>query len=165
MEIWKAIPNYEDRYEISNFGRARSLKTNKFLSPNIMSHGYTCIHLYRGGKSTRKVKTLHQLVAQLFIANIESCREVNHKDFDRANNHIDNLEWVTRKQNVHHALAAGRRVKPEKKVKGINLKTKIVIWYESQIAAEIALRGAQTGGISWALKNNRPVYGYVWWLE
>jgi hypothetical protein len=71
---------------------------------------------------------------------------------------------VTRKENVQHALAAGRRVRPEKRVMGINLRTKETVRFESQIAAERALRGKQTGSISGAMKRARPAYGYVWWF-
>jgi predicted GIY-YIG superfamily endonuclease len=129
-----------------------------------MNHGYVCVHLYSGGKKTRVVKTIHQLVAQVFIPNPQGHREVNHKNFLRRDNRVDNLEWVSRKENVAHAIAAGRRVKPEKRVMGINLRTKGTVRFESQIAAEIALRGKQTGGISGAMKRGKPAYGYVWWF-
>ena len=129
-----------------------------------MNHGYLCVHLYRGGKTTRKVRTIHQLVAEAFLGNPHGHTEVNHKDFNKANNNLKNLEWVSHKENVHHALAAGRRVRPEKRVRGINLRSKEIITFESQIAAEKALRGKQTGGISGAMKRGRPAYGYVWWF-
>jgi len=164
MEIWKPIPGYEGQYDVSNIGRVLSVRTNKPLKPNIMNHGYACVHLYSGGKHTRVVKTIHQLVAQVFIPNPAACREVNHKNFLRRDNRIENLEWVTRKENVAHAIAAGRRVRPEKRVRGINLRTKEIVTFESQIAAERALRGKQTGGISGAMKRGRPAYGYVWWF-
>jgi hypothetical protein len=164
QEVWKAIPGFEGRYEVSDQGRVLSKRTNRFLKPNIMNHGYACVHLYLGGKQTRAVKTIHQLVALAFIPNPHTCREVNHKNFLRRDNRVENLEWVTRKENVAHALAAGRRSKPEKRVMGINLQTKKTVQFESQIAAEFALRGKQTGGISGAMKRGRPAYGYVWWF-
>lgn len=164
QEVWKAIPGYEGRYEVSDLGRVLSKRTNLFLKPNIMNHGYVCVHLYLGGKQTRVVKTIHQLVALAFIPNPYNCREVNHKNFLRRDNRVENLEWVTRSENVRHAVAAGRRVRPEKRTRGINLRTKEIVTFESQIAAEIALRGKQTGGISGAMKRGRPAYGYVWWF-
>ena len=163
-EEWKAIPGYEGRYEISNIGRVLSKTTNRFLKPNLMNHGYVCVHLYSGGRNTRTIKTLHQLVAQAFVPNPNGYTEVNHKNFLKRDNRAENLEWVTRKENVQHALAAGRRVYPEKRVRGINLRTKEIVTFESQIAAEKALRGKQTGGISGAMKRGRPAYGYVWWF-
>jgi hypothetical protein len=162
-EIWKPVPGYEGQYEVSSIGRILSRRTNRFLKPNVMVHGYVCVHLYSGGKQTRVVKTVHQLVAQAFIPNPQNYREVNHKNFLRRDNRVENLEWVTRKENVAHALAAGRRVKPEKRIMGFNLHTKTMVRFESQIAAEITLRGRQTGGISSAMKRGRPAYGYVWW--
>jgi hypothetical protein len=149
-ENWKAVPGHEGRYEVSDQGRVLSKRTNLFLKPNIMNHGYACVHLYSGGKQSRVVKTIHQLVALAFIPNSYNCREVNHKNFLRRDNRVENLEWVTRKENVAHALAAGRRVYPEKRVRGIDLQSKETVTFESQIAAEIAIRGKQTGGISGA---------------
>ena len=163
-ESWKNIPGYEGRYEISNIGRVLSKRTNRILKPNVMTNGYLCVHLYSGGKCTRTVKTIHRLVAEAFIPNPQGCSEVNNKNFSKQDNHILNLEWVSRKENVTHALAAGRRVYPEKRIMGINLQTKMMVSFESQIAAEIALRGKQTGGISGAMKRGRPAYGYVWWF-
>lgn len=163
-EIWKPIPGYEGQYEVSNQGRVLSVRSSRFLKPNVMNHGYVCVHLYSGGRQTRAVKTIHQLVAQAFVLNPHNCREVNHKNFIKHDNRIENLEWVTRKENVAHALAAGRRVRPEKRVRGIDLRSKQIVTFESQIAAEIALRGKQTGGISGAMKRGRPAYGYVWWF-
>ena len=164
METWKVIPGFEGRYEVSDIGRVLSKRTNRPLKPNVMNHGYVCVHLYSGGKQTRAVKTIHQLVAQAFIPNPQGHREVNHKNFLKRDNRVDNLEWVSRKENVAHAIAAGRRVRPEKCVMGINLRTKATLRFESQIAAEIALRGKQTGGISGAMKRGKPAYGYVWWF-
>ena len=164
MEIWKAIPGYEGRYEVSDLGRVMSTRVNRPLKPNVMTHGYVCVHLYSGGKETRAVKTIHQLVAQAFVPNPQGHREVNHKNFLKRDNRVDNLEWVSRKENVAHAIAAGRRVRPEKRVMGINLRTKATVRFPSQIAAEIALRGKQTGGISGAMKRGKPAYGYVWWF-
>ena len=163
QENWKAVPGYEGKYEVSDQGRVKSLVKDRYLSPNRMNHGYTCVHLYTNGKQTRKVFTIHKLVATLFIENPRNAREVNHKNFIRHDNRIENLEWVTRKENVSHAIAAGRRHYPEKIVKGINIKTGRILCFKSQIEAEITLRGKQTGGISAAMKRNKPAYGYVWW--
>jgi hypothetical protein len=162
--LWADVPGFEGRYQVSTLGSVRSLPLNKILKPNVMNHGYTCVHLYNGGRKTRKVWTLHQLVATVFLPNPNGLREVNHKNFIRQDNTVDNLEWISRKDNVLHAVAHGRRCYPEKKVKGISLKSGKIITFDSLIAAEFTLRGKQTGGISHAMKKNRPAYGYVWWL-
>ena len=163
MENWKDIPGYEGRYQVSDQGCVRSLITDRVLSPNRMNHGYMCVHLYRGGKATRKVRTIHQLVAISFLANPDKHREVNHKNFDRADNRTDNLEWIDRRGNVLHAIANGRRFYPEKKIRGLRLHDDYRVTFSSQLAAEIWVAGKQTGGISHGMKNNRPAYGFVWW--
>jgi len=164
FELWKDIPGYEERYQVSSLGSVRSLRTGCLLKPNLMNHGYTCVHLYKGGKKTRKVWTIHQIVATVFLPNPNNLREVNHKNFIKHDNTVDNLEWISRRDNILHAVAHNRRVHPEKKVKGIHINSGKIVSYESLIAAEIALRGRQTGGISHSLKKNTPAYGYVWWL-
>jgi hypothetical protein len=163
-EIWKDIPNYEGRYQVSNTSNVKSVKANLILKPNMMTHGYTCVHLYDGkGKKNRRVFTVHRLVAFAFIPNPLALLEVNHKNFDRSDNSIDNLEWVTRTENVQHAIDAGRKFRPEKRIKGINLKTGKILTFESQVQAEETLLGGRTGGISHSLSNNSPAYGYIWW--
>ena len=164
-EAWKAVPGYEGRYEVSDQGRVRN-NAGKVLKLNRMVHGYICAHLYDGtGKANRRVKTIHQLVARAFLPNLSNLREVNHRNFDKADNRVSNLEWVTRKENVRHAIVGGRRPKNGKQVCGICLETGEIVKFDNQIDAEIAVRGCQTGGISHALRLNRSAYGYVWWRE
>ena len=163
-EIWIPISGYEGLYAVNQFGQVWSCKTNKIMAPNKMNHGYLCVHLYRGGRSTRKVRTIHQLVAKAFLHNPNEYAEVNHKNFDRTDNRVENLEWVSHEENVRHAIRAGRKANNKRKVKGISLSSGLIYTYDSLVEAEIAMRGVQTGGISHALKNNRPAYGCVWWL-
>ena len=164
-EIWKAIFGYEDLYSVSNLGRVWSVKSNKTLSPNKMVTGYLCVHLYKCGKKSRSVKTIHRLVAQAFLPNLADCEEVNHINFLRFDNRVENLEWATRKENVRHACAAGHKPDTRKKISGRNLITGETTIYLSMIDAEIALRGRQTGGLSHALRGMRAAYGYEWaWL-
>lgn len=163
-EIWKSVADFEHRYEVSNQGRVRNKTTGKTLAPNVMRHGYLCAHLYDGkGRKSRQVRTIHQLVAQAFLPPRNEAREVNHINFDRRDNRVENLEWVTRRENVLHAIKNGRRTVKGNAVKGIHVKTGVVVRFNSQLDAEIALRGKQTGGISGAMKRNKPIYGYVWW--
>ena len=129
-----------------------------------MRNGYACVHLYKKGKNSRKPVSVHKLVATAFVKNPLNKREVNHINFIKTDNRAENLEWVSRAENVAHAMFNGRRYYPEKKVKGIHLKTKEIKTFDSQISAEITIKGKQTGRISQALAKNTPAYGYVWWL-
>jgi hypothetical protein len=157
-EEWRDIPNWAGRYQVSNLGRVRGVKG--MLRPNVMRNGYLCVHLYSGGKHTRKPVTIHKLVASVFLDS--AADEVNHINFDRADNRAVNLEWVTRLDNVRHAVAAGRRGDTRKKVKATDCKTGEVRVFIGQKAAEVALRGRPTGFISHALSTGRPAYGCYW---
>lgn len=134
-EIWKAIKGYEGLYEVSNIGRVKSLsrKVNgprqgvkwtlreKLLKTTVKKSGrYIQISLYNLG---RKRKLVHCLVAEAFIPNPENKPEVNHKSGDKSDNRIENLEWVTRQENLDHASECGLRSKINDYRKVVNTNT------------------------------------------
>lgn len=110
MEEFKDIKGYEGKYQISNFGRVKSLwfGKEKILKPIEHSQGYLTVILYKN----RKIKTIkiHRLVAEAFISNPHNYPCVNHKDENPANNCVDNLEWCTQKYNVNYGNCQQRRV-------------------------------------------------------
>ncbi|MEI9553810.1 NUMOD4 domain-containing protein [Enterobacter hormaechei] len=124
-EIWLPVEGFEDRYEISNKGRIKSLPflkvgRNKYgeisylTKEKIMTgtpdgHGYLQVDLFQGKGSKRKSAKIHRLVAKAFVPNPFGLPEVNHKDGDKQNNGEDNLEWVTTQQNITHACETGLR--------------------------------------------------------
>jgi hypothetical protein len=122
-EIWKDVIGYEGSYEVSNLGNVRSvdrlvshtsspkgrLMKGKLIKPNIKK--YVDIHLWR--KSKYKSTHVHRLVALSFIPNPENKPEVNHMDGNKLNNNVNNLEWVTKKENIEHAIKLG--LKPDQK--------------------------------------------------
>lgn len=97
--IWKTIP-FAATYEISNTGIVKSKKKNITLKPYKHTNGYYRIDLYIDKKRCRFY--MHRLIAEAFIPNPDNKREVNHKDGDRGNYNIDNLEWCTRSENELH---------------------------------------------------------------
>jgi len=114
-EIWKPIKNYENYYEISNFGRVKSCirntKTWKIRKESILKphkSEYIQVKLTKNGKS--KMPLLHRLVAEAFInnPNPEYYNVVNHIDFNKLNNSIENLEWCSHSMNIKHTYNAGR---------------------------------------------------------
>lgn len=122
-EIWKDIKGYEGLYQVSNLGRVKSLdivdrlgrkhKSNiKYQNDN--GNGYLIVNLKHNGK--QKNHLVHRLVAEAFIENPENKKEVNHIDGDKLNNRVDNLEWVSRSENLKHAFKLGLN----KNLKGIN---------------------------------------------
>lgn len=116
-EIWMPIAGYEDRYEVSNTGKVRSLNyrmtgKKKELKPITQGKGYHAVGLCKNGKM--RWGKVHRLVADAFIPNPENKREVNHKDGNKKNNHADNLEWATASENQKHAYRIGlKRGNPE----------------------------------------------------
>ena len=102
-ETWLPIANYNN-YEISSIGRVRNNKTGKILSQTTQMSGYKQVCLCENGK--RKMHTIHRLVMQAFnpVSKMDSM-DVNHIDYDKTNNTLDNLEWVPRRQNLINALS------------------------------------------------------------
>ena len=101
-ETWKPIDGYEGIYEVSDQGNVRNVKRGgKLMTAQKVTHGYLAYNLSKGGK-TRSLLA-HRLVAKAFIPNPENKEQVNHKDLDKSHNTVDNLEWVTREENLIHA--------------------------------------------------------------
>jgi hypothetical protein len=100
--IWKPIPHYEKLYEISNHGYYRNMKTGKVLKFVKNNLGYLRAELYKNGD--RKRFMIHRLVARVFIGAVRgyTTLEVNHIDGVKRNNHVTNLEWMTKSDNNSH---------------------------------------------------------------
>jgi hypothetical protein len=99
-ELWRPINNYEGIYEISNTGKVKSLKTGK-LRKFSNSTKYLQVTLCKNGNS--EYKWVHRLVAEHFIENTNNYPIVNHKDGNKLNNNVDNLEFCTAAENNKHA--------------------------------------------------------------
>lgn len=128
MEIWKEVKGYEGLYEVSNLGRVRSLG-RKFPRKNGTigarkaqikkqcetgkrknKQGYLCTRML-DKNNISKAQLVHILVARAFIENPENKPTVNHKDGNKHNNNVDNLEWSTYSENNQHAIDKGLREK------------------------------------------------------
>lgn len=119
-EIWKEIKGYEGLYQVSNFGRVRSFHDRhkgkeKILATVLNRDGYLYLTLSKDKK--QKAYYVHRLVAEAFLQNPNNLPDVNHKNIDnlsssdnKADNRVENLEWITDKDNTKHAYKHGLKV-------------------------------------------------------
>lgn len=112
MEIWKDIKDYEELYQVSNYGRIKAKKKwsvneremidcDTILHPFNNGHDYMVVSLRKNKQ--RKNYYVHRLVADAFIEKIDGKNYINHKDHNRMNNKVDNLEWCTQKENTEYS--------------------------------------------------------------
>ena len=141
-EIWKPIDGFEENYEVSNLGRVKSLpKTGMFVSGRYAcvrflggrsKNKYLQVQLWKEGKC--KAPGVHTLVLQAFKPTKRKGVQCNHKDGNPHNNRVDNLEWNTPKENIHHAFRTGLcNHRRGEKLYNAKLTEKDVIWIRDNI--------------------------------
>lgn len=165
-EQWLDILGYEGLYQISNFGRVKSFyfKNPRILKPHKVK-GYSNVELYKNKK--KKQFYIHRLVMENFCP-IENMNvlDVNHKDEDKSNNHISNLEWMTHKDNLNYGSRAEKaRMKMQGKNSSRSKKVRCIekdVIYEALREAERQL-GIPATNISKACKGKiKTAGGYHW---
>lgn len=172
MEEWRPIKDFEN-YHISNYGNVKNIVTNKILR-NTDKDGYYCVALVNN--KIRKGFKVHRLVAQQFIDNPENKSDVNHKDKNKHNNHINNLEWNTRKENnIHRSFGTKITTNKNKPIYRIDKETNDII--EKYNSIELAAEWAYNNELTKTVHNGRnaignvvtglskTAYGYLWELE
>ena len=105
-EEWKDIKGYEGKYQVSNLGRVYSFYKKDCLKPGKNTWGYLYVSLSKEGKA--KPYTVHKLVALHFIPNPNNFPQINHRDENKSNNCVSNLEWCTRKYNMNYGTITQR---------------------------------------------------------
>lgn len=126
VENWRDIIDYENLYQGSNFGRVRSvdrwvksksgsvrLCKGRILKPSTDKNGYLKVDLWKNNK--QKIHLVHRLVAEAFLPNPDNLQEVNHKDENKQNNNVENLEWCDRTYNVNYGTAIEKMIKKKSK--------------------------------------------------
>lgn len=112
-EIWRKYPKLPNRFKVSSTGRIKSIRSGRVIKTSIDRYGYERIAIIVGSRTDSSRRTVnlkvHTMVAETFIGKPKSTGfSVNHKDFNKWNNNIDNLEWVTIGGNTRHAWKGGR---------------------------------------------------------
>ena len=145
----KDIKNYEGLYAVTSCGKVWSYKSKKFLKPHISNRGYLRVSLCKDGKM--KHYSVHKLVAEAYIPNPENLTEVDHIDNDKTHNYLNNLQWITRRDNV--------RKGNNKPVLQFTLDGEFV--REWECAADV--RREVNKHINHCLKGKvKTAYGFVW---
>lgn len=167
-EVWKDITHYEGLYQISNLGRVKSFrKSTKFgspseyiLNPTTKENGYCNVTLY--GDYGRHKYLVHRLVAEAFIPNPNNYPQINHKDENRLNNEVSNLEWCTAEYNNAYGTARIRRIETTSiPVEQLTVDGHIIAIYRSvRIASEII--GVARSSLRYAVLNGTNCKGYFW---
>jgi hypothetical protein len=171
-EVWKKVhePNYCELYEVSNLGNVKS-RTGKILNQH-MKCGYKAVYFENTKLKTKKTPYVHKLVGNAFIEKPNSNGKkliVNHKDGNKLNNVVDNLEWTTYKGNNEHAIKNGLRKNYKLPILQIDDSGNIIKEYSSIIEASRELnisdnkislvckgKRNKTGGFKWRYKNQLP---------
>ena len=154
MEIWKSI---DDRYSVSNMGRVKSNYANKerILKPWKNAYGYMMVDLRHG--EARHGVSVHRLVALAFIPNPhpDVYNEVNHKDEDKTNNCVENLEWCDTKYNCNFGTRNKRKgIACQKKIYSVDVDGTVTYYNSRNEAGEML--SIDTSAISKALSDKYP---------
>ena len=168
-EIWKSCPlgNDFDKVSTSNLGRIK-VKNNNPTYGTLSKNGYYDIIVFNNKEKKFKTFRVHRLVCLTFLENPENKPFVNHKDENRLNNKIENLEWMTNKENVNHSLDLHNRIKENKrskKVVQIDPKTHKIIKEFCSVSVASKETKINYNSISWCCRGFRgQVYGggYKW---
>ena len=174
-EFWKPILNYEGLYEVSNWGRVKSIRFGKerILKPGINKGGYFFVVLYKNGK--KKIHLVHRLVVEAFLEIPEELKhlkgtrylQANHKDENKQNNVVSNLEWCSSSYNINFGtrnkrVAAkntnGKRSKP---VLQYDLNGNLIKEWKS--ISECGRNGYNQGHVAECCNSKRKTHkGFIW---
>ena len=149
-EIWKDVAGFEGLYQVSDKGNVYSVgqkrvqgrkRGGRMLKPGHTSRGYLQVNLHKNGK--RKTRTVHRLVAETFLPNPNGLSQVNHRDEDKDNNNVENLEWCTSEYNNSYGTRLERL---NKKIRAVNAETGEVLTFNS--LTEAGCEGYNTSAVS-----------------
>lgn len=174
MEEWKDVKGYEGLYQVSNLGRIKAMRKvdmrgcvrkEKLMKQVINSNGRPVIHLHKDGE--RRTLFVHRLVAEAFIPNTERKAEVNHINGIKDDNRVENLEWVTRSENMLHAQRTGlhsmEKANEAHKKKVCQISDRVVIKIYDSVEEASKATGIERSNISLASNGKRGSAGGFEW--
>jgi hypothetical protein len=171
MEIWRDIEGFEGMYQVSNMGRVRGvdryvgyrngrkrLWKGHIKKPTVTAKGYLKVSMHDGQK--RKTEEIQRLVARAFIPNPMNKPYVNHKDGNKQNNAVENLEWTTPSENTIHAVNVLKI--SIKRVNQYDKQGTFIASYESELEASRITHTSKSGISNAVCGRRKTAGGYVW---
>lgn len=161
--IWKPIKGFENRYLISNDGNVFSIKHNKNIKQEIRRNYYS-VQLFNGKQY--KHYSIHRLVASNFIPNPNNFPYVNHKDENKLNNHVSNLEWCTASYNVKYGTAIAKAIKKKSKsVLQLDKQFNLINKFSSISEAERQTKIPNANIVKCCKNMRKTAGGFIWKYE
>lgn len=162
QEKWKIISEASN-YEISNLGNVRNKITKKILKGRITKSGYLQVSIKINETQKFSNRYIHRLVAQYWIENPENKKEVNHKDGNKINNILDNLEWVTSAENQRHRHSIGINKTSNRRIGKFSLDGELLAEYDSiQEAANKENNGIRVSIDNVVHGKRKTLKGFIW---
>ena len=158
-EIWHDIEGYEGLYQISNKGHVKSLYkgSERILRAHDNGAGYLKVQLYKN--TARQYRYIHRLVAETFIVNLHNLPEINHKDENKKNNCVENLEWCDRGYNVNYG---SRNERVSRKILQYSKSGEFIKEWPGAREVERMLGIANSHIIDCCRGKYKSAYGFVW---
>ena len=164
VETFVEVEGFE-KYEVSNLGKVRNIKSGRVLKPFLTKNGYLMHLLYENNKHKQKHLYLHRIIATAFIDNPGKKPQVNHIDENKLNNDLSNLEWCTVRENLRHGTRTKRVAeKLSKKVIQLDLNDNVLNEFESMRQAERET-GIDATSISACCNGKRKSAGRFKWRK
>lgn len=157
---WKTVKEY-DHYEVNQYGQIRHKTRKHILKPRKNNGGYLYVCFKINGKN--KNFAVHRIVANAFIPNPNNCLEVNHKDYDRTNNCVDNLEWMDSSENKDHAMKKKEnRTVRGKQVAQYSKDNELITIYPTVTEAAKSLKCSVSALSNCCLGRTKTSQGFIW---
>ena len=175
MEIWKDIKNYEGLYQVSNFGRIKALERTvqgrwgeQHLQEKILAlykdkKGYMIAYLYKN--NIKKALKVHRIVAEAFLQNLDNKREIDHINRIKDDNRVENLRWVTAKENSANRNTINTEKAKRKRAKYVvSVKNNRISIYRSSVSASkrLGIKSSPIGQCCNSPKRHKTYKGYRW---
>ena len=159
MEEWKIINEFQ-KYEVSNLGNVRNLKTKHILATNL-KNGYLLASLQDSSSKTKR-RSVHRLVALAFLENEHNKETVNHINGNKLDNKLENLEWATQKENVQHSIKTGLSKVRLCPITQTDLKGNIIRLFSSIKEIEDEFKYDRSLIIRVCKGKGKTAYGFKW---